>query len=346
MKTLKTLILQDIKDRGEVKASDLVSKFKVSRQAIYRHIQDLIKSGLVVKRGTSRMKSFYVFNTPRALGKASEFSRKFHTEVLAAKASEDDILKTVENVSGFLSGLSDSAKGNFRYAFTEMVNNAIDHSGTKFINIEVQVDEGLISFTITDRGVGIFERIREKKKLGNELESMQDLLKGKITTMSEKHSGEGIFFTSKVADRFIITSHKKILTIDNVIDDVFIDDVRYKQGTSVYFEMGILTKKNIDEIFHEYTNEEFKFDKSLVRVKLFDIGESYVSRSQAKRLTHALDVFNEIILDFAGVRTVGQGFADEVFRVFQNAHQHIKLVPINCNENVDFMIRRATNEQK
>jgi len=76
-------------------------------------------------------------------------------------------------------------------------------------------------------------------------------------------------------------------------------------------------------------------------VKLFRDRSAYISRSQAKRLLHALDRFKKIVLDFKGVSTVGQAFADEVFRVFAKAHPGIDIEPINATENVDFMIRRA-----
>ena len=36
-----------------------------------------------------------------------------------------------------------------------------------------------------------------------------------------------------------------------------------------------------------------------------------VARSQAKRLLERFDRFEEVVLDFDGVRQVGQGFADE-----------------------------------
>jgi hypothetical protein len=48
-------------------------------------------------------------------------------------------------------------------------------------------------------------------------------------------------------------------------------------------------------------------------------GESLMSRSQARRLMNRFDRFSEVVLDFTGVNFIGQGFADEIFRVFANA---------------------------
>jgi len=42
----------------------------------------------------------------------------------------------------------------------------------------------------------------------------------------------------------------------------------------------------------------------------------YISRAEAKRLVVNLEKFREVELDFGGVDLVGQGFANELFRVF------------------------------
>ena len=50
-----------------------------------------------------------------------------------------------------------------------------------------------------------------------------------------------------------------------------------------------------------------------------------------------LNSFKEAILDFSDVEYMGQGFADELFRVFQNAHPNVTLKPINMNEETMLM---------
>ena len=57
-----------------------------------------------------------------------------------------------------------------------------------------------------------------------------------------------------------------------------------------------------------------------------------------------LEKFKHVTLDFRGVKTVGQGFADEVFRVWQKNHPSITIEPKNMNDNVRFMTKRAQNE--
>jgi len=54
-----------------------------------------------------------------------------------------------------------------------------------------------------------------------------------------------------------------------------------------------------------------------------------------------LESFQDVLLDFEGVESIGQAFADEIFRVWQSNHPEIKITYINVNENVEFMIKRA-----
>jgi len=54
-----------------------------------------------------------------------------------------------------------------------------------------------------------------------------------------------------------------------------------------------------------------------------------------------LDKFAEIDLDMRGVRRLGQGFADEVFRVFAAKHPAIRVRVLNANPNVTAMARHA-----
>jgi hypothetical protein len=180
--------------------------------------------------------------------------------------------------------------------------------------------------------------------LGSEFEAMQDLLKGKTTTAPKAHSGEGIFFTSKVADLFTLDSYGFEMTVDNLKEDVFIGESKKTlQGTKVVFSLVLNTKKHLINIFKKYQTEKdnYAFDKTEVQIKLYTMGTVHISRSQARRILSGLDKFKLVILDFDKVPMVGQAFADEIFRVFFNKHPDIKIVPINMNEAIAFMIGRV-----
>ncbi len=71
--------------------------------------------------------------------------------------------------------------------------------------------------------------------------------------------------------------------------------------------------------------------------------KDYVSRSEAKRLLHNLDEFLEIELDMRDVRHVGQGFADEVYRVFASAHPEIVIRTTNASRAIGAMLRHVSS---
>ena len=47
------------------------------------------------------------------------------------------------------------------------------------------------------------------------------------------------------------------------------------------------------------------------------------------------------MLDFTDVNSIGQSFADEVFRVFKNQYPEISIEVTNTNSVVDAMIRQV-----
>jgi hypothetical protein len=52
--------------------------------------------------------------------------------------------------------------------------------------------------------------------------------------------------------------------------------------------------------------------------------------------------FKEVFLDFSAVESIGQAFADEIFRVYATRHPEMTLTAVNANRQVSQMIRRAT----
>jgi len=166
-----------------------------------------------------------------------------------------------------------------------------------------------IYFEVIDKGMGIFKHIQKKFKLKDEYEALEELLKGKITTMPDKHTGEGIFFTSKIADIFAIQSSKIKLIVDNQEDDVYTEEVPRRQGTKVCFRIKKNTRKSLEDLFKQYTNDKYEFQKTKITVNLYQRGVKYISRSQARRLMIGLDKFEIIVLDFNKVKTIGQGYS-------------------------------------
>lgn len=227
------------------------------------------------------------------------------------------------------------------YAFMEMLNNAIDHSRSETATISWWIAPDHWSFEISDEGLGAYANLRAGLKLGSEFEAVQELSKGKRTTDPARHTGEGIFFTSKAVDLFRLTSSGVRWTVDNLRHDTALGSVPPARGTSVYCRLDPHTDRVLADVFRQFT-QDHAFVRTRPVVKLFEIGTEFVSRSEARRLLDGLDQDFEVVeVEFAGVTDVGQGFVDELLRVWPRTHPGKTVVPVNMNAAVEFMVTRG-----
>lgn len=96
-------------------------------------------------------------------------------------------------------------------------------------------------------------------------------------------------------------------------------------------------------VFKRYQNDKtLAFEKTDIHLSLVQkFGERLISRSQAKRVIRSLEKFSSVVLDFKGVEAVGQGFVDEIFRVYARRYPKLKITYINAVSDVDYMIKRG-----
>lgn len=330
----KAAIRAYLRSHASAAGRELREHLGISRQALNVHIREMVAAGAVVKAGTTRGARYYA----AARAPAPRVGTRRHRLRGLDEARVYEQLRASLNLR---SELRESVGAIVHYAFTEMLNNAIEHSGAEDCRVRAQLDAGGVLFEIKDRGVGVFASIAAKHDLPGEHDAMIELLKGRTTTMPEAHSGEGIFFTSKIGDRFVLRSHKIQIEWDRFRDDVFVSEPRFLPGTTVQFSIRRDSRARLEDVFNEFAPEEYdyRFEKTRVLVKLSQT--RYVSRSEARRLVANLEKFAEVELDFRGVEQIGQGFADEVFRVFARSHPEVRIVVRNAGPAVDAMIRHA-----
>jgi anti-sigma regulatory factor (Ser/Thr protein kinase) len=335
---INLLILNTIKKRGKVKTADIVGITGLSRAYAQRFLKNLADEGAIVLMGKANQ-AHYILPSKKGASNAKPLNVR---RVMTSKdLTEDKVLREIKEKSAIFQGLAGNLSSIIDYAFTEMLNNAIEHSKSEKIDVMIMRTATDIRFTVADRGIGIFNNIMKKKHLSSTIEAIQELLKGKETTAPEAHSGEGIFFTSKVADLLTIKSFEKKLVFDNAGQDIYVKDFRSVRGTRVDFVLGLKSKKKLGDFFDKYTDESFQFSKTGIKVKLYHQDVDYVSRSQARRILAGLEKFKTIDLDFKDVKTIGQAFADEIFRIWQAGHKDVKFVTKNANENIMLMIKRT-----
>jgi DNA-binding MarR family transcriptional regulator len=308
--------------------------FGITRQAASGRLKRLEKLGLVQATGTSRARVY----------RLAEIKRE-QAEYLISGLSEDIVWR--ELCAPIVADLPGNVRDIWHYGITEMVNNAIDHSGSEAVTAGISRTALYTSAWVSDMGEGIFLKIQRALELYDQRESILELAKGKFTTAPDKHSGEGIFFSSKMFDVFDIRSGNLHFMHDAGELDVLVEREKDDRGTLVLMRLNNDSPRIMKEVFDQFASpDQYTFDRTIVPVRLaIHEGEKLVSRSQAKRLTMRFERFRHVILDFNGVSEIGQAFADEVFRVFQIAHPNIVMAPVHMTKAVAEMVSRAKSKE-
>jgi len=236
-----------------------------------------------------------------------------------------------------LEGLPANSIDIWQYCVTEMVNNAIDHAEGSRLIVVVRRRPSNTRIQVLDDGIGIFRKIKAAFNLEHETQAILELSKGKLTTDPDRHSGQGIFFTSRMLDEFSILSrgayfsHKATRRVDLILPD---DDP--DTSTMVTMELDNNTDRTLKDVFDQYSSgENYDFSKTVVPLRLAKFGEEkLISRSQAKRALARVERFKAVVFDFAGIEMIGQAFADEIFRVWARAHEDVACTVIYASPAV------------
>lgn len=328
--TLRRRALELIAEDGYGAARKLVAEFGLSRQAANGHLQALLRNNQVEAEGSTRARVY-------RLAIIAEAVRDYPCEALW----EDVVWQEV--FAPAVADLPENVRDIWHYGITEMVNNAIDHSGSVQVHVGVRRNALYTDGWVADDGEGIFLKIQRALALYDPREAILELAKGKLTTDPANHSGEGIFFASKVFDGYDIRSGRLHFMHGRSALDMLMERPAEAPGTLVLMRLANDSTRSVKSVFDEFAaQEEYTFAKTLVPVRLAQHeGEKLVSRSQAKRLYQRFERFRHVVLDFDGVAEIGQAFADELFRVFATAHPAVTLAPINMSTAVAQMVSRA-----
>ena len=310
-----------------------MERFGITRQAVNSHLHRLVAEGALQEKGKTRSRSYQ-------LALILEWRQRYP---ISSGPAEDVVWRN--DIAPVLGKLPENISDIWSYGFTEMFNNARDHSGGTSILVSITKTAATTEMLIMDDGVGIFRKIQAALNLLDERHAIFELSKGKLTTDPARHTGEGIFFTSRVFDGFDILSGGVFFSHQfGDKEDWLLERTNPANGTSVFMKLNNHTARTTKKIFDQYTatDDDMAFNKTVVPVHLAQYGnDKLISRSQAKRVLARVDLFKKVILDFRDVQTIGQAFSDEMFRVFVREHPGIELVPIHTNSEVKRMILRA-----
>lgn len=334
---IRRFILEHVEKHPNDVTRVAAEHFQVTRQAVNKHLQRLTSEKSLSEAGKTRSRIY-------KLAPILEWRHLYEI----TKGLAEDIVWT-NDIAPILGTMPDNVLGIWHYGFTEMFNNALDHSDGSTIFVQIKKTAVSTQVVILDNGVGIFKKIKAAFDLLDERHALLELHKGKLTTDPKNHTGEGIFFSSRAFDDFDIVScgvqftHKYGDSEDWIIERDKFEEENKGEGTAVWMKLHNHTSRTMAKVYDLFTSpDEYGFNKTVVPVRLARYGnENLISRSQAKRLLARVELFKTVILDFSEVQTIGQAFADEIFRVFAQQHPNVELLPIKAHSEIKRMIERA-----
>jgi len=336
-KDVRRYILDHIDEFPKDISKKTAEKFRITRQAVNKHLRRLTEEKAITESGETRSRVY-------KLAPLSEWRKTYRYEEFRGSPALGEDIVWRDDILPVLGQVPDNVRNIWMHAFTEMFNNALEHSAGDTFMVEIKKTAATTEMFIADNGVGIFRKIQKALSLLDERHAVLELAKGKLTTDPSKHSGEGIFFASRMFDEYAILSGGVHFSHEFGKDEDWILEKAPQDGTTVYMKLNNHTSRTTKKVFDQFSSEEddYQFNKTVVPVKLAQYGnDQLVSRSQAKRLLARVELFRIVIFDFKDVPTIGQAFADEIFRVFGRLHPEMELHALHASPEVKRMIARA-----
>src|SRR6267143_5965661 len=242
---VRQFILENVEKHSGRMTALTSEKFKITRQAAHRHLRNLVAEGALAQKGNTRNRTYQL--TPLLE----------YQQYLAFGPGMDEDVAWAQHVEPIVGKFPENVVSIWQYCFTEMFNNAIDHSGAAGAFLKITKTAANTQMLLMDSGVGIFKKIQTAMNLADERHAILELSKGKLTTDPIKHTGQGIFFTSRMVDSFDIVSggvYSSHLFGD--AEDWVFEREKFENGTAVWMKLDNHTARREEKIFDLYTSSD------------------------------------------------------------------------------------------
>ena len=250
-------ILEKIEQGSESLSASVAEAFGISTNTVHSYLRRLQEQNIIVKEKRGEYKLV---------------TNSFEYQLKRSKGNLDSETYAFDNC--FEQHIKDLPENIYRiweYAFSEMINNVVDHSAAENLAIQIEQSYLYTKVFIIDNGVGIFKKIKEHFSLPGIDEAICELFKGKLTTDSSNHSGEGIFFSSKMMDKFFIYSSGRIFATTKYNNDEIINLDDSFDGTAVFMLLSNFSQRHAADVFDQYASVDGGFTKTRIPLKnIFD----------------------------------------------------------------------------
>jgi anti-sigma regulatory factor (Ser/Thr protein kinase) len=246
--------------------------------------------------------------------------------------------------------LPDAVLRMAQHAMTELLNNAIDHSGGSTVAVSMRQTATQLQLMVSDDGCGLFAHLQTHCGIPDAQTAVLELSKGKLTSAPAQHSGQGLFVVSQLADVLDLQANEAAFQrrawASAPWQHSAVSRKVQSPGTTVYLAIPLDTARSLDQVLRARSSsgQAYANERTVVPLHVLsqDAGGVLATRAEAKRAVARLALFKSAEIDFAGVHDIGQGFADEMFRVFRQRHPQVELVPLRMSPRVAEMVYSAT----
>ena len=326
---IKNFILDNLSSHEKNIVQAAINKFGVSRQAIHRHMINLIKENKVIAYGNTK--------------------GRYYKLIPLANYSKTIDIKDYNNSRRFLEKfiiphiniLPRNIYEIFEYSAGSLFNNIIDHSNATKVYFKIYINHDEAHFILTDNGIGLFENICQGLELSNAQLAAFELAKGSITTDPENHSGDELNSIIHLFDLVTIESAKKSLIYSNDNNHWEINNSLHQQGTRIHLKINPRSNRTCADIFYKIFQKEKK--KIRIPINILNMSENNVlnSRSHAKSILRNIKDYKKIEFDFNDIDLISPAFADELARKTEEENQFADIKWMNTNKTVDMLMNRA-----
>lgn len=340
---IKLYVLRKIDDDDRDFVNKTADAFGISVTSVKRYIDSELAACHIKKDSDKRCGHSLCTRERRLVYDISSVSEREDAVLF------EDILPLID--------VNDNARHIWSYVLPEMFNNALEHSEGDKVDVYVRTNCLYCNITVVDNGIGIFKKVTDAMasygyRDPRPEDAVTELYKGKFTSCPDRHTGEGIFFTMRMLDKLAIISGGMLLRTGYSNEPSYVRShlLAYAmkltgKGTVVDMRLENDTRREAAEVFREYSDADDGFYRSRIPVFEACLDHDPVARSQARRICARLSDFKEVVLDFDKVEMMGQGFADELFRVYHNVHPEVRLTPVNMTGDVQMMYMHVINNR-
>lgn len=326
---IQSFILNNLSkhQRDIIKAA--IGKFGVSRQAVLKHMNTLIREKKVVAYGKTKDRYY-------ELEPILNYSRLFE---LAKDTKVDHFLQ-----NEIIPNLKKLPKNIFElceFALNALLTNVYDHSGATHFSVKIFSTQKETHVVVMDNGSGIFQHIRDGLGLEGKTISAIELAKGSsLGIQTDNHAGDDLHAVIMLFDIITIDSSEISLCYEKKLDCWSLEDSKQAKGTKIHLRVSTKSNVTCDDTFAKIFGKEstnLRIPVNLARTN----GELLASRYQAQKLMYNIELSKGITFDFKGIKMIGPAFAHELVWIIRKKNLSLDIDWINAEKTVDLLMSRA-----